>query len=109
MSFVRIKQPESCANTTEGCKDAVGIIFNSVPKSVNIAFVLLVVAVPEGLPLTVGVSLAFSVMRMYRNDGIFLKRQDSLEKIAKVDEFIVGKTSVITTGKMKVKQFLLEA
>lgn len=108
MAFMRIKQPETCETDPTTCKKPVAIIFNSVPKSVNIAFVLIVVAVPEGLPLTIGVSLAFSVMRMYRNDGIFLKRQDSLEKIAKVDEMIVGKSNIITTGKMKVKKFLLE-
>lgn len=107
MSFVRIVQDADCAETNS-CKDAFGIVFNAIPKSFNIAAVLIVVAVPEGLPLTIGVSLAFSVMRMYRNDRIFLKRQDSLEKIAKANEFIVGKTNILTTGRMKVKQFYIE-
>jgi cation transport ATPase len=31
-----------------------------------------------------------------------------LEKIAKANEFIVGKTGIITTGKLKVKKMFLE-
>jgi len=46
--------------------------------------VLVVVAIPEGLPLTIQISLAFSVMRMFNRDNILLKKQDALEKIAEI-------------------------
>jgi Ca2+-transporting ATPase len=80
-----------------------GILFAELPKCVNLIVVLVVVAIPEGLPLTIQISLAFSVMRMYKQDGILLRKQDSLEKIAQANEMMIGKTNVLTSGKMKVK------
>lgn len=70
--------------------------------------VLFVVVVPEGLPLTIGVSLAFTTGRMYTEDKILVKRLDAPEKMGEVNEILVGKTSTLTTGKMKVRQFLCE-
>jgi hypothetical protein len=31
-----------------------------------------------------------------------------LERIAEANEFVIGKSNVLTSGKMKVKQFYLE-
>ena len=41
-------------------------------KTIIIAIVILIVAIPEGLPMMIGLSLAFSVMRM--NDDRILVR-----------------------------------
>lgn len=60
------------------------LIFRDLPQSINLFVVLVVVAIPEGLPLTIQISLAFSVMRMYSSDNILLKKQDALEKIAEI-------------------------
>jgi magnesium-transporting ATPase (P-type) len=70
--------------------------------------VLIVVAIPEGLPLTIGIALAFSVMRMYKRDHILVRNLGAPEKIAEVQEFLIGKTATITKNKMKVKSFHLE-
>jgi len=70
--------------------------------------VLFVVVVPEGLSLTIGVSLAFTTGRMYTEDRILVKKLDAPEKMGEVNEILVGKTSTLTTGKMKVRQFLCE-
>jgi len=85
-----------------------GRLFKSLPENVNLFVVLVVVAIPEGLPLTIQISLAFSVMRMFKQDRILLRKQDALEKIAEANEFVIGKTNILTTGKMKVKCFHLE-
>jgi Ca2+-transporting ATPase len=85
-----------------------GLIVEKIPENINLFVVLVVVAIPEGLPLTIQISLAFSVMRMFRQDRILLRKQDALEKIAAANEFIIGKSNILTTGKMKVKQFHLE-
>lgn len=45
---------------------------SELPKIINLIVVLVVVAIPEGLPLTIGISLAFSVIRMYCNDKILV-------------------------------------
>jgi Ca2+-transporting ATPase len=58
--------------------------------------VLIVVAIPEGLPLTVGISLAFSVMKMYNSDKILVKQLDAPEKMGEIEEIIIGKTGTLT-------------
>jgi len=63
-----------------------------------------IVAVPEGLPLAVTISLAYSVMRM-KDDGILVRNLDSPEMMGKVDEIITGKTGTLTKSEMKVDQF----
>jgi len=80
-----------------------GKLVEMLPETINLFVVLVVVAIPEGLPLTTQVSLAFSVLRMYRQDRILLRKQDALEKIAEANEMIIGKSNILTTGKMKVK------
>ena len=41
------------------------VLLTKAMKLANMVVVLFVVIVPEGLPLTVGVSLAFTTSRMY--------------------------------------------
>lgn len=77
-------------------------------KFMNFIVVLFVVIVPEGLPLTIGVSLAYTTGRMYHEDRILVKELDAPEKMGEVNEILVGKTSTITTGEMKIAQFLCE-
>ena len=94
-------------DSAEGERSAAGIIFSKVPKHINLAVVLLVVSIPEALPLTVGVSLALSVMKMYA-DGILIKKMDAPERLAGCEEICTGKTATLTENNMKVKEFYLE-
>jgi len=72
-----------------------------------LAVVLFVVSIPEALPLTVGVSLAFSVMKMYDN-RILIRKLDAPERLAGAEEICCGKTATLTENKMKVAYFYLE-
>ena len=54
-------------------ESALFALLKDLPKTINLIVVLVIVAIPEGLPLTIGVSLAFSVLRMYNNDKILVK------------------------------------
>ena len=63
--------------------------------------VIAVVSIPEGLPLAVGVSLAFSVMKMH-DDKLLVRKLDAPEKMGAVEEILCGKSGTITTAKMKV-------
>jgi magnesium-transporting ATPase (P-type) len=45
---------------------------------------------------------------MHSRDHILVRKQDALEKIAEVEEFLIGKTAIITRNIMKVKKFYLE-
>lgn len=91
----------------EGQKSTAGIIFSRLPQHINLVVVLIVVAIPEGLPLTVGVSLAFSVMKMY-HDRILVRKLDAPEKMGGIEEIACGKTATITQNDMKVHWFYLE-
>lgn len=77
------------------------LMVNRIVGFLNIAVVLVVVSVPEGLPLTIGVSLAFSVMTMYQKN-ILVRKLDAPEKLGGVDEIVCGKTATLTKNKMRV-------
>jgi Ca2+ transporting ATPase len=70
----------------------------------TVSVAVIVVAVPEGLPLTITLSLAYSVMRM-KKDGVLVRNLDSPEVMGRVDEIITGKTGTMTKSEMKVDQF----
>ena len=78
------------------------VLFKQSLMYANMLVVLFVVVVPEGLPLTIGVSLAYTTGRMYSEDRILVKQLDAPEKMGEVNEMLVGKTSTITTGEMKI-------
>lgn len=84
------------------------VLFHQSLKYMNILVVMFVVVVPEGLPLTIGISLAFTTGQMHSDDKILVKELDAPEKMGEVNEMIVGKTSTITSGDMKVAHFLCE-
>lgn len=48
---------------------------------VIIALIMLIVAIPEGLPMTVTVSLAYSVLQMSKDDGVIVRDIGSVEKV----------------------------
>lgn len=82
-------------------------MFAKLAAQINVCVILIVVSVPEGLPLTVGVSLAFSVKKMLA-DKILIRALDGPEKMGAVGEICTGKTGTITKGKMKVSSYHVE-
>jgi P-type E1-E2 ATPase len=66
-----------------------------------------VVSVPDGLPITIGVSLAFSVMKMF-NQKILVRKLDAPENMSGIQEICCGKTGTLTNNDMKVVQFFCE-
>lgn len=81
-----------------------GHILLGISNMFTFAIAIIIVAVPEGLPLVITISLAYSVMRM-KNDGLLVRNLDSPEMMGKVDEIITGKTGTLTKSEMKVDQF----
>lgn len=69
---------------------------------------IIIVAVPEGLPLTITLSLAYSVMRM-KSDGVLVKDLHAPEKMGEVNEILIGKTGTLTTADLKVKKFYVQS
>jgi magnesium-transporting ATPase (P-type) len=72
-----------------------------------LAVTIVIVAVPEGLPMAVSISLAYSVDKM-KKDSILVKNLEAPEKMAGVEEICTGKTSTLTAGDMSVAAFYTE-
>lgn len=62
---------------------------------------IIVVAVPEGLPLAVMISLAYSIQRMLK-DNNDVKRLASCEIMGGADNICSDKTGTLTLNQMKV-------
>lgn len=86
---------------SEGIPPKFGIIAPKLISMVNIIIVLIVVSIPDGLPLTIGVSLAFSVMKMYKQK-ILVRNLEAPEKMGGIQEICCGKTGTLTKNEMKV-------
>ena len=69
-----------------------------------IAITVIVVAVPEGLPLAVTISLAFSVMKMKKENNLVRKLEAS-ETMGGANEICTDKTGTLTLNQMTVKEF----
>lgn len=49
-------------------------------ENLTLAVIVLVVSIPEGLPMTIDVSLAYSTIRMFEQDKVLVRDVHSLEK-----------------------------
>ena len=65
---------------------------------------VIIVVIPEGLPLVISLSLAYSVTLM-KNDGLLIKSLNCPEVNATINQILIGKTGTLTTGDLKVKRF----
>lgn len=63
---------------------------------------MLVVAIPEGLPMTVAVSLAHSVLQMSKCDNVLVRDLTSVEQVGQINDLCLGKTGTMTTEEMTV-------
>lgn len=70
--------------------------------SVGVAIVI--VAVPEGLPLAVSISMAFSVDVM-KKDKLLVKNLEAPENLGYTREICTGKTATLTKNDMTVNKF----
>ena len=68
------------------------------------AMAIIIVAVPEGLPLAVSISLAFSVDTM-KKDNLLVKKTSACETLGTVNIICTGKTGTLTNNQMAVTKF----
>merc|ERR1719403_231968 len=66
-----------------------------------VAVTVIVVAVPEGLPLAVTVSLAYSMSKMYE-DNNFVRKLAACETMGNATTICSDKTGTLTTNMMTV-------
>jgi Ca2+ transporting ATPase len=78
-----------------------------VMDCVVLSITIVVVAVPEGLPLAVTISLAYSVMKM-KEDKNLVRRLDASETMGGADQICSDKTGTLTQNKMSVVSLYIE-
>ncbi|XP_066944457.1 plasma membrane calcium-transporting ATPase 3-like [Macrobrachium rosenbergii] len=73
--------------------------FNSFVHYIIIGVTVLVVAVPEGLPLAVTISLAYSVKKMMKDNNL-VRHLDACETMGNATTICSDKTGTLTTNRM---------
>lgn len=79
----------------------------TIIQIMTVCITLVMVAVPEGLPLSVSISVAFSLSKM-RKQNLLIKNADSQETMGGVEHVITGKTGTLTKGNMRVTHIHLQ-
>lgn len=74
-----------------------------VLQTLMIAVTLIVVAVPEGLPMTVTLSLAYSMRRMLRTNNL-VRKMHACETMGAATVICTDKTGTLTQNQMSVEQ-----
>ena len=69
-----------------------------------IAIVILIVAIPEGLPLSISLAMSFSINRL-KKEEILIKNIESIQNMAMCHEISVGKTGCLTKSRMNVGKY----
>lgn len=77
--------------------------FDNFVKHFIIGVTVLVVAVPEGLPLAVTLSLAYSVKKMMKDNNL-VRHLDACETMGNATAICSDKTGTLTTNRMTVVQ-----
>ncbi len=80
--------------------------FSEILHFIIISITVLVVAVPEGLPLAVTISLAFSVKKML-NDNNLVRHLHACETMGNATAICSDKTGTLTTNRMTVVESFL--
>ena len=75
-------------------------------QSVMIAVTLIVVAVPEGLPMAVTLSLAYSMRRMLKTNNL-VRRLHACETMGAATVICTDKTGTLTQNQMRVEEMIL--
>ncbi|CAA3023726.1 calcium-transporting ATPase 12, plasma membrane-type-like [Olea europaea var. sylvestris] len=81
-------------------------IFNSVLQIISTAVTIVVVAIPEGLPLAVTLTLAYSMKRMMA-DQAMVRNLSGCETMGSATVICTDKTGTLTMNQMKVMKFWL--
>jgi len=82
-------------------------VFNSKRDSIKIVkifltgVVIVVVAIPEGLPLAVTLTLAFSVKKMYQDKNL-VRRMEACETMGGASYICTDKTGTLTKNEMNI-------
>lgn len=89
-----------------GSKTQTNAVFNSVVHIVAAAVTIVVVAIPEGLPLAVTLTLAYSMKRMMA-DQAMVRKLPACETMGSATVICTDKTGTLTMNQMKLTKLWL--
>lgn len=78
----------------------------SILRSVTLGLTVVIMAVPEGLPMMIAVVLSSNVRRMMRG-GVLVRRSVGIESAGSMNILFTDKTGTLTRGRMSVESFIL--
>lgn len=81
-------------------------LFSTLLQAFTMALTVLVVAVPEGLPMMIAVVLASNNRRMI-HDKVLVRKPAGIEAAGSMDLLFTDKTGTLTEGKMKLTSMIL--
>ncbi|KZV57048.1 calcium-transporting ATPase 13, plasma membrane-type [Dorcoceras hygrometricum] len=81
-------------------------VINAVVRIIAAAVTIVVVAIPEGLPLAVTLTLAYSMKRMMA-DQAMVRKLSACETMGSATTICTDKTGTLTLNQMKVTKFWL--
>jgi P-type E1-E2 ATPase len=67
---------------------------------------IIIVAIPEGLPLAISISMAFSIDTMMK-DNLLVKKIGACEELGFIKEICTGKTATLTKNDMTVNKICI--
>lgn len=79
----------------------VRLVVSEVIQALTMAISIVVVAVPEGLPMMITVVLSSNMKRMLKS-GVLVRRLVGIETAGSIDILFTDKTGTLTTGKLSV-------
>lgn len=81
------------------------ILFGHILHAVTLAVTVIVVAVPEGLPMMITLVLSLNMKKMLK-DNVLVRKLLGIETAGSLNILFTDKTGTITNGKLQVKVFI---
>lgn len=81
------------------------IMFAHILKAATLAVTVIVMAVPEGLPMMITVVLSANMKRMLR-DNVLVRKLVGIETAGSLNILFTDKTGTLTQGKLDVTQYI---
>ena len=81
----------------------ISVLLTYTMQTLMIAVTLIVVAVPEGLPMAVTLSLAYSMRRMLKTNNL-VRKMHACETMGATTVICTDKTGTLTQNQMKIYQ-----
>ncbi len=83
------------------------LVFTSLVRALTLMITVIVVAVPEGLPMMITVVLSANMRRMVK-DNILIKKLVGIETAGSLNILFTDKTGTLTEGKLSVDRIICE-